>query len=296
MRLRSAVVIALGLALGAAPRLPAVPLLYGITQTGSLFTVDPTNTANVTVLGTVAGGADSLIGLATNGTNLYTFDRNSDTFLQIDTSGNTIGSAISVGFGSTTIGEGDFTFGSANSGFLASAQFPTAAFYSFTLGTPGSESLLHSDATATRVFLDGLAFGSGGATLYGLQQGGAGLYTINTTTGVPTLDGATTIPAGPYTFGGLGFDPNTSTMYGALANNNLANLFTFNVATGAGTLVGAIGTLTNVVGLAEFDNGALATPEPGTLVLLGAGLAAIAAGRKYRRDLRTTGRRLPPRP
>jgi hypothetical protein len=68
------------------------------------------------------------------------------------------------------------------------------------------------------------------------------------------------------------------------ADSGTGSLYTINLGTGASTLVGPYGSGTNVVGLAFL--GMTTTPEPGTLVLLGAGLAltAFAARRKASRD------------
>jgi hypothetical protein len=161
-----------------------------------------------------------------------------------------------------------------------------ASLYSFTLGSPGSNTLLYSDNTARRIFIDGMAFGPGG-TLFALQQGGTNLYTVDTTTGTPTVLGATGIAAGPYSFGGMAFDSNSNTMYAVLSNNATSNLYTINTTTGAGTLVGAIPNMTNVAGLAIFDAnpvGPSPTPEPSTLLLMTAGLVAICVkGASFRR-------------
>lgn len=152
--------IVIGLALVANGNLNATPLLYGITNAGTLFTVDPT-TLFTNTLGTVTGGV-AVIGVATNGTNLYTFDRNTNRILQIDPNNANVLNTIDVGLASAVIGEGDLTYSSATQGFISSAQFPTSSYYSFTLGSPGSNTLLHTDSTAaTRVFLDGLAVEAG---------------------------------------------------------------------------------------------------------------------------------------
>src|SRR5438270_1952471 len=114
----------IGLGLMATGNLSATRMLYGITNIGTLFTGDPT-TLTTNTLGTVAGGV-AVIGVATNGTNLYTFDRNTDRILQIDpTNANTL-NTIDIGLGAAVIGEGDLTFSSTTQGYIASAQFPTS--------------------------------------------------------------------------------------------------------------------------------------------------------------------------
>jgi hypothetical protein len=220
--------------------------------------------------------------VATNGANLYTFNRNTNRILQIDPNNANVLNTIDVGLGSAVIGEGDLTYSSPTQGFISSAQFPAASYYSFTLGSPGTNTLLHKDSNAaTRVFLDGMAVNDG--TLFGLQQGGAGFYTVNTTTGVPTLVGSTGI-VGSYSFGGLAFNPLNSTMYGALANNNFSNLYTIDPVTGTATLIGPIGIITNVAGLAEFDANPVTTPEPSSILLMVTGLLAMVS-------VRTLGKR-----
>ncbi len=114
--------IVIGLALVTTGSLSATPMLYGITNAGTLFTVDPT-TLFINTLGTVPGGV-AVIGVATNGANLYTFDRNTDRVLQIDPNNANVLNTIDVGLGSAVIGEGDLTFGSPTQGLISFSGWP----------------------------------------------------------------------------------------------------------------------------------------------------------------------------
>src|SRR4051812_1306971 len=62
----------------------ATPVLFAVTQTGSLYTVNQTTYAP-TLVGTVTG-TPSLIGLATDilSNNLYTFNKDASNLLQIN--------------------------------------------------------------------------------------------------------------------------------------------------------------------------------------------------------------------
>ena len=61
-----------------------------------------------------------------------------------------------------------------------------------------------------------------------------------------------------------------------------SSLYTINLGTGAATLVGPIGAGLAIRGLAAPVGAAV--PEPGTLVLLGMGMAAIATRRFFQRS------------
>ncbi len=278
-----------------APQLSAGPVLWAVTQTGTLSIIDQT-TASVTPVGTIAGTL-SIIGLATSNGHMYALDANSNNLLEISTDPNQHGAILntfSIGLGTPpTIGEGDITFdgGSGNfngSGtmYIESAQFNLEKFFSATLtnSTTGTSTLLKSCNTATcvngdpRLLFDGTSFVGG--TLYGLQQGGAGLYTIDTGTGLPTLAGATGIGAGNAN-GGLTTRPGDNQLFGDLANNSAATLYMFGI-NGTPTAVGTMGSLTNVTGLAFTGTGS-ATPEPGTIALVTAGLGLMVWRLRSRR-------------
>ena len=279
----------------ALPRLGATPVLYGSTQTGDLFQVDPT-TAVTTLLGSIAG-TPSIVGLAVSNNHLYALDANTGNVLELNTANAATINTINLGLGAAAVGEGDIAFDGSGANFngsgtmyIASAAFPTVKFYSATLtnSTTGTNSLLKTCGTnpcpsgETRIFFDGISFV--GSTLYGLQQGGAGLYTINTGTGVPTLAGSTGIAAGNAN-GALTTRFTDNQLFGVLSNNIGATLYMFTV-TGTPTLIGALsGSQTNVTGLAFVDVAPLAVPEPSTMLLLSSGLLLMAcrAARSRRR-------------
>jgi len=245
-------------------------------------------------IATIAG-TPSIVGLAVSNNHLYTLDANTGNVLELNTSG-AILNTINIGVGAAAVGEGDIAFdgGGANfngSGtmYIASAAFPTVKFYSATLtnSTTGSNTLLKTCGTnpcpsgETRIFFDGISFVA--ATLYGLQQGGAGLYTINTANGTPTLAGSTGLPGGNAN-GALTTRFTDNQLFGALSNNVGATLYMFSV-TGTPTLIGAMGR-NNVTGLAFVDVAGPTVPEPSTVLLLSGGLALIAwrRARGFRRS------------
>lgn len=117
-----------------------------------------------------------------------------------------------------------------------------------------------------------------GTTLYGLDTGLNVLVKHNTAPGFQDLQ---TIGALGVDFAGAsGFDISISgTAFGGFYNSGLGNsqLYTIDLGTGAATLVGSIGSGTQVLDLA-------AVPEPETYALIGgAALVGFAAWRRTRR-------------
>src|SRR4030081_1842229 len=109
----------------AASSLQATPVLFAVTQTGSLYSVNQT-TYVPTLVGTISG-TPSLIGLATDviSNNLYAFDRNTSNLLKIDSTNASILTTTNLGMTAGTLNEGDLAFNpvAAGTGYIASSAF-----------------------------------------------------------------------------------------------------------------------------------------------------------------------------
>ncbi len=260
------------------PAARAGDILYGIDFTDHLLQINPTTGA-----GTVIGPLDSHMfpyGLGVTSGNLYTYDQVAEVVRQLDpATGHTL-ATINIGTPGL-VGEGDITFNSAGTGYLATGGAGGQNIVSFDLAK-GTSAVIGPQS----VFLDGLAFSSSGV-FYGLSQGngdpngGSSLYTINPTTAVMTLVGTLNVPAAKTEIlGGLAFAPD-GTLYAELSDGSTnSSLYTVNVATGQATLVGNIGDI-NVSGI-RFLSSASSVPEPSSIVLAGAGIAALVAFRLIR--------------
>jgi hypothetical protein len=280
--------VVLGAALPGAAR---ADVLYGITFSNQLITIDPTTGA-----GTLVGNLDTnmqAFGIAALNGNLYAFDQTARMIRQIDPStGHTL-SSIAIPGTSDLIGEGDLTFRSDGFGFISTVSgggSQSPSLLRFVL-SPNSQTVrLGGLAPAV---MDGLAFNNN--ILYGLKQGspqtplGGFLYTINITTAVTTQVGGPLPGTSDAIFGGLASRSDGS-LFATMANNSTySDLFLENTSTGNGTLIGQITGFNDVTGIAFLSPGLgapgsdLPAPEPSSAVLLTLGIAGCAVWTRTRR-------------
>ena len=177
--------------------------LFGVTFFGNeLIEVNPT-TGAARSIGSL-GATVSPYGLATRDGRLYTFDPNIDRIREINRTNGKIVRDINI-LVPDLQGEGDLAFRPSDGvGFLFTAlnanAEPVNDLYTFDINTGTSVRL-----GSTGLALDALAFKTDG-TLYGLSQGDATLYTINTTTGAATKVGDLGVMVGS-PIAGMAFAP-----------------------------------------------------------------------------------------
>lgn len=252
----------------------------------------------------------SLASLSMAGPILYGIDDSNNSLITIDRST----FAISV-VGSTGIGSGDFgdlTYDSNDGIMYWSAGRGNNDIYTLNLST-GAATLAGATGLTD---LFGLGYDTTNDTLYGATASGGGenLYSINVTTGAPTLIGNTGIYAN-----GLVYRSDTNTLYEtnstSLYSLNLSNgaatlLSTLSPGTNDSGITwdpilgvwwiddwdsnvyqvdSAFTTLTTVQtytdpldGIALVGATSAATPEPGTMGLMAAGLGLAALLRRRR--------------
>jgi len=238
--------------------------LYGITADDNLISIDTSNPGSATLINPLDTPASS-IGIFGSGGSLYVYDTNNNVLRQINPANAASVATINLGL-SVAPGEGDMTF-SNGVGYLASTDQPDGSFNG--LGTLYKFSLSSNSATviSTNIpLIDGLTLSPTGV-LFGLEQGGATLDTIDTTTGAITSSLATGINTNCggfacYSYGGLTFGQ-SGTLFADLTNfsNPTSDFFLINPATGAAT---ADGTLP----FDQVDGLTTIVPEPSSILLL----------------------------
>ncbi|MGE0002637.1 MAG: PEP-CTERM sorting domain-containing protein [Fimbriimonadaceae bacterium] len=230
------------------------------------FSVDPV-TGAATQIGTLTGGGFGIaagLGYDPGSGTMYSADSSVDSLytMDINTGAMTlIGAFNRPGIDPVMHG---LEFNTTN-GKLYGLDFRDKGLVEIDVNT-GQATLI--GITAATSFAS-LAWDANAGIMYMGDAGTDSLYTVDLATGASTLIGATGI------VGSLGTGMAWSPTYGLLGIDNSTDaLYRFDTTTGAATLIGALGGgATNPLGLAVV-------PEPGTMIALGAGLAALAARRR----------------
>lgn len=267
------------LVLSALAAAPAHAVMLGSDQFGNLFSVNLTT------------GAGALIGTELNfplSTEIE-YDTGTGTLYSEETNGSVNLHTINPATGLST---GFVTHGCCA---LTGMEFVGSTLYvTNIMAGGGSPSTLETINTTTGVLtpigptgvlnVTGLAYDAAAGIMYGVAGGGTGpndLVSINLATGLATfigtlIDGATGAPlthVGSIEFGANGV------LYGGTAQNATVNpgwLFSINTISGVSSFIGPTGF--SITGLTETAS--MSVPEPGSLALLGLGLAVLGYRRR----------------
>jgi DNA-binding beta-propeller fold protein YncE len=251
------------LACSAVVPLSAQGRLIAVDSSRALFEIDM-NTGAKTQIGTVSANAGTTGGLAYDrvADRIYLTSTSLDSVFELDLA---TGNATLIGpYGPDVVMHGIEWDSSTNTLYAASST--PNAFYKVDTST-GAATLIGNIGLTS---FNNLGYDSDNDVMYMTNSNTDSLYRINRATGVPTLVGALGGPTNP---NGLAYNFVNKTMY--LIDNTTDVLYTLNLTTGAATAVGSTGT-GNLLGLMYYDP----IPEPGTMLAVGVGLAALARRRR----------------
>jgi hypothetical protein len=262
-------------------------VLYGTTEAGEIYTIDTTK-----IVSDPANAFTKILTTGLGGLNGLAFDDTTSTLFFRSGAGNsdlykwTVGS----GFGAGNLFKTDATlFGNgvtAGTNNTFNAAFYNGAYYGIVENTnklltvnggTGAVSVLDFTSPSTYGFGD-IAIHSDG-TLYGSADrstGGAGLFTMNTTTLAASNVATSSNLRLQIAFNGL-----ETSLWGQDFRNDLpggAQWYTVNKTTGVATAVGGLVTPK----FTDLAGPKVRIPEPGTLALLGIGMVAGAFARRRR--------------
>ena len=156
-----------------------------------------------------------------------------------------------------------------------------------TLKSITSDGVITSVGSGTGIDGRGMAYDDTNAILYATNIDGS-LYTVDTTTGVASLIGDMGFSS--LSFIGLAYDEVTQTLFANIndaSTGYIGSLYEINVDTGAASLIGSNydpldpNAVYFIDGLAWIPEAQI-VPEPSTFILLGAGLAGLAAWHRKR--------------
>lgn len=277
MRLKCALPVAAAL-LSALPAASIADTIYG-SDGSTLYQINPTNGSMVTSVSLstdlTGAGASSLDGLASWGGVLYgDLQLNSGGGVQLVTINPTTGSFTDIGSASTGVTGGPLSFSSGGQLYFVGGTAYGVQSVDKTTGALGSTYACGTGGAGFMIGADGEAWVAGG--------GGVFLTESPLVSGATCSGGSATGSGGVIRAMTAGDGVNLAVYYNG--GTSTLNSFATTFPVGGTPILTTLGTLTsNITSLA--DVGSSPTPEPSSLVLLGAGLAGWG-GFWYRRRRR----------